>query len=701
MLKSNKYVYNVRRAPPEVAKRLRQEQGECSNLNASVELKNKTVPAIRKELRSKLAEALATGLKEKAFAKTCGYDDRPRADELERLVAAYPAWDQIDWDAEPVKSGINCDLWRAWHARHCKKCTPTKVDDGCYFKLIDHFLRTGLQPPEGPPPPSQEPHPLQSKEKRHRAYVNKWNQEKRRCRRAFEKWVLESEGLMSEQYDGIPSFFSPLLPVVRAKDKWRHKTSGKEYKVRLCLDLKSSKYNARLLEWAFRYRGLDSIAEAVKKGDWLAALDISRFYLRLPAGKKLREAQWFQDPESYAGTTFDNNNRPARKLRFRQLLAVAFGLKSAPAWASLVSGEFCRILESFGIKVAGVYIDDILIRAITRAQCLADMKKAESIAEALGIPFNDKTQGPAQKLPYLGVEIDAENCVMTVTEEHRQYAISRMAEALHMSEISAKQMESLCGILTWISFVFDAGRPRRNVMYRAVAKAKASGSMIQIRGELRAQMRWWLHSLQRHTVMSTRFYSEQPDTPLVCSDASGDDGWGSCALGMHIVGPWPEHWRQSSKSGVDPHMLYKELVPPVVTTLLLAPMLQDEVLCSALDNAGAAFSINRLSCSCERSLELLRPLADSLVRGRFAVIAGHAHRVHNQHTDALSHSLSRGLWSQIVDSARTVKRHRAEIHFAVLDVSTGECYLATMSFQDPVLRRCTGRGAPDAERGYK
>ena len=41
----------------------------------------------------------------------------------------------------------------------------------------------------------------------------------------------------------------------------------------------------------------------------MAALDISRFYLRLPAEKKLRAAEWFQDPESYAGSTFDNNNK--------------------------------------------------------------------------------------------------------------------------------------------------------------------------------------------------------------------------------------------------------------------------------------------------------------------------------------------------------------------------------------------------------
>ena len=149
----------------------------------------------------------------------------------------------------------------------------------------------------------------------------------------------------------------------------------------------------------------------------MTTVDISRFYLRLPAGKNLRAAQWFQDPESYAGSTFDNDKRAEAKLRFRQLLSVAFGLKSAPAWASLVSGELCRILQSFGIKVAGVYIDDILLRALTKAQGLKDRILAEQIASALGIPFNDKTKGPLQKIPYLGVEIDTVAGIMSVTDE--------------------------------------------------------------------------------------------------------------------------------------------------------------------------------------------------------------------------------------------------------------------------------------------
>ena len=163
---------------------------------------------------------------------------------------------------------------------------------------------------------------------------------------------------------------------------------------------------------------------------------------------------------------------------------------------------------------------------------------------------------------------------------------------------------------------------------------------------------------------------------------------------------WAHHWKQSVGSD-DPHMLYKELVAPVVSTLLLAPMLKRQVLCCALDNAGVAFTINKLSCGCERSLGLLQPFSDSLSRGRFAVVAGHAHRVHNSHTDNLSHSLCGAMWSQVASDAPVKKPHRAELHFAVLDVKTGECFVGTMSFEDPYSKRATKLAAVAAACGSK
>ena len=127
-------------------------------------------------------------------------------------------------------------------------------------------------------------------------------------------------------------------------------------------------------------------------------------------------------------------------------------------------------------------------------------------------------------------------------------------------------------------------------------------------------------------------------------------------------------------------MLFKELVPAAVMSILLAPFCEGQVLASALDNAGAAFVLNALSCACPMSLALLRPLADSLARHHLGLVAGHAHREHNQHTDDLSHALTDSLWRDVVLQAKVRKSNRIELHFVVHDTVNGECFQGTMSF---------------------
>ena len=242
-----------------------------------------------------------------------------------------------------------------------------------------------------------------------------------------------------------------------------------------------------------------------------------------------------------------------------------------------------------------------------------------------------------------------------------------------------------------VMYVHISGRPRRNFIFRAIRHMQTSGvKSMQLRGDLLRQMQWWINSLSSRRAPSSYFWKRQPDTPLVCSDASGEDGWGACAMGLHIAGPWPREWQQSAGAGA-PHMLFKEMLAPVVTSLLLAPFVPGAVFACATDNAGAAFVLNSLSCACPETLKLLRPLSDGLTRAGVGLVADHAHRERNAHTDDLSHALPMRLWSRCVAQAQPA-RHAAHtmVHFAIMDTATGEAFTASMSFP-----RLFVRGARD------
>ena len=144
-------------------------------------------------------------------------------------------------------------------------------------------------------------------------------------------------------------------------------------------------------------------------------------------------------------------------------------------------------------------------------------------------------------------------------------------------------------------------------------------------------------------------------------------------------------------------MLFKEMVAPVVAVSLVAPFMQEKVVACALDNAGVAFTVNSLSSGCAMTTQLLRHLADSLSQHQLGLVGGHSHRHRNQHADDLSHSLPSMLWKQATKGASRRKPHRLELHFAPLDTSKGDCYLATMSFGRPYADRVSRRGAKSAE----
>ena len=660
---------------------------QCVDVMADIPLCNKSSLHVRSELRSKLAAALAKGEKAKAFAKECGVSDKPQANDPEAMMNSYPDLDGIDYSAPEVESGINGSLWKFWHARHCTRCTQSQVHDKCYFKPLLHFLTTGFELPVQPGLDIYAARPSRV------AYVDKWREEEARCRTAFKKWEDDST-LMSPVVSSPPELVFPLLPVVRAKDAWRHKQTGADYKVRLCVDFKNGGLNDMLQDWPFRYWGLESVAESVQRGDWLASVDISRFYLRLPAGRRLRSVQWFQDPGSFGTDTNANERIKNEKRRYRQLRSVAFGLKPAPAYASAVSAEAKRILESFGVSVAGVYIDDVLIRGATKQECEQALRTTKAVLTALGIPPNEKTQGPCapdEGITFLGVRIKTDDCSMAVTDEHRQYSIARVSEVITKGSVSLKELESIAGILSWIAHVFIPGRPRRDALFRTMGRMKRKGQYdIPVRGDLKRQLQWWLNAMKSDRIpASTHFWDEQPDVPLMCSDASGDDGWGACVMGLHIVGAWPDEWKQSAGRGA-PSMLFKELVPIVISILLLAPFCTGKVIAAATDNAGVAFVLNSMSCRCPWSLALLRPLADALATYRLGLVAGHAHRHFNTHADELSHALPQQVWRALGVRSHAAKANHMTFKFVVHDMQRSEAFSASMSLPLGITAGATG-----------
>ena len=669
-LLKHKQVSHVRYASPEVRAKM-DAFNTCSHGKMQMDLRGTTAKQIQKDLRAQLVADLMEGSDEAAFVcKQLGIDSVPRADQLELMIAAMPGRAKLVFEGPIAKSGLNLQEWQAGHATHCTKgCTASRIDDECYFRVVHHFLLRGYEPALNPG------ETWDQFKKQYPAYVDVWREDEDRCRKAWEKWKENSADLLSEPVEEEPKFSVPILPATRSKHRWRFLHHGIPYKVRLCLDLKASKVNGATGDWRFKYRGLDDIAANLQQGDWLASVDISRFYLRLPAGPNLRSVQWVQDPDSYAYTAKLNNR--SKRRTWRQLQAIGFGLKTAPAWASVVSAELVRILKAAGVRVIGCFIDDLLIAGKTRLECQQALDKAIDTMRRLGIPANEKTvlpRSPNEGIVFLGVHIRSSDMRFTISEEHRQYAIDRVGSALKEGSATKGDLASIAGVLNWISFVFIPGKPRRQRIYDA-ARLGTSGKKsecVEIKGALQRQLQWWMHSLKSDQWVGTRIWDagSTPTQVLVQSDASGEDGWGACIGGFHFVGPWPSYL-------ADEHMLFKEMVPVVLTIALFAAKLPETVFGVAVDNTGVAFAVNKLACRDRLTLRMLQQLTSDLDRGGHTVLGAHIRRHRNKHTDAMSHPLSKTLWKTIMAQQRHSTRLNDGSYwlfpFVAQHLSTGEC----------------------------
>ena len=616
----------------------------CSPGKIILDLRGKMAAQVQKDLRSQLVEDLKEGNDEAAFVcKQLGIDSVPRADQLELMIAAMPGVEKIVFEGPAMESGLDIEYWMKMHATHCKKgCTATCIDPECYFKVVHHFLLRGFDPR------LEDGHSWEEFEAKMEAYVDAWKQDEARCGTAWEKWKEHSKGFLSEPSSVKPKLVVPLLPATRSKHVWRYLKQGIPYKVRLCLDLKSVGVNAATKDWKFRYRGLYDVASKLRKGDWLASVDISRFYLRLPAGPNLQKAQWVQDPETYGNSSKENARRKGRK--WRQLKAIGFGLKTAPAWASVVSAELVRILEAAGIRVVGCFIDDLLIAGGSKEECEKALQKAMKIMEKLGIPSNEKTVGPkspSEGIVFLGVFIQTQEMRFSISEEHRQYAIDRIESVLKEGVATKGDLASIAGVLTWISFVFTPGRSRRQPIYDA-ARLGSTGRKadeVLVQGELQRILNWWHSTLTAADFVGTRVWDSQcsPATVLMHSDASGEDGWGGCIGNLHFVGPWPDELSDAS-------MLFKEMVPVMIILAILSPVIAEVVFGIAVDNTGVAFAVNKLCCRDSMTLRLIQQLSSDLDAYGHTALGAHVRRERNKHADILSHALFPAMWKKIVKS---------------------------------------------------
>ena len=162
-------------------------------------------------------------------------------------------------------------------------------------------------------------------------------------------------------------------------------------------------------------------------------------------------------------------------------------------------------LRALGVRLL-VYLDDFLIMAHTRVQCLEQAQLIVGLLENLGYLINREKSvlEPTQRLEYLGFLIDTVEMKFFLPEM-KILKIQNLAEKFLQEQISARQLASLLGLLqATLPAITIAPLYFRNLQ-RDLSKALNSSegkqsyrTVVALSLESRGELMWWKNWLPFH-----------------------------------------------------------------------------------------------------------------------------------------------------------------------------------------------------------
>ena len=239
---------------------------------------------------------------------------------------------------------------------------------------------------------------------------------------------------------------------------------------------------------------------------WTVSLDLKDGFYHLMVSKKFRP---------YLGFCYKG-----QKWRFR---AMPFGLNTAPLIFTKIMSFSILCLTKEGIW-ALPYLDDILIIAKTRLECLQKVQKAVQILEKLGWIINTEKSRliPQQVFNWLGVHYNLLNhTVQNTVETHSQF-LTQLRELLTQRTTTKRHIMRLQGLANWLGQVNPLARlflSRTKPLLSHLKRVKLD-TELQVNNRMKSLMAKWLtltRNPQRLGLPKT--------TCTVLTDAS-KTGWG-------------------------------------------------------------------------------------------------------------------------------------------------------------------------------
>ena len=169
-------------------------------------------------------------------------------------------------------------------------------------------------------------------------------------------------------------------------------------KPRLVIDL-SRNLNTFLRYEYFSYSSVRDATELSSQGCWYGKLDLSNCFLSFPLHPSAQPHFIFR----FEGQLY-------------QFVCMPFGLASAPRVCTQLLSVVAHRLAMSGVQHVVRYLDDFLFISHSERSMTAILGTAQQLFSDFGLVVNtDKTEGPAQQISFLGIQLDSLAQTMSCT----------------------------------------------------------------------------------------------------------------------------------------------------------------------------------------------------------------------------------------------------------------------------------------------
>lgn len=260
------------------------------------------------------------------------------------------------------------------------------------------------------------------------------------------------------------------------------------------------------------YESIQTAIDFIEKDYYMAKLDLKSAYRSVPVhpdNYPLTGLKW-----RFIGSDSDTYMIDTR---------LPFGCRLSPLHFHKLTKAVKHMMIKKGCKKIVVYLDDFLIIARTKEECMYFLNCLIKLVRELGFSVAwDKIEGPSQRLKFLGIILDSKTLHISLPLDKVNEFKDFVVITAQRQRVSLRRLQKLAGKLNWATIVLRGGRIYTRKIFDAMKGLKQAHHKIRMSTEMRNDLSWWVGVLDNNNL--SRMMHHQADSDLVIATSNQGAG---------------------------------------------------------------------------------------------------------------------------------------------------------------------------------